>query len=276
MLLLLPVPGRAALVAAGRFLLAGRRAAVAVHGVPVVALLTRVEVIVPAHTTRRFLLAGRRAAVAVHVVPVVALLTRVDDIVPAPRHAHGADVVGVLERHRARVLRRVAAERVLPGGPRRIAAHPWAAASEPRPPSTASTAAAAAMTSNILHFHFRQRSRSARCHIVIPPRVRTCRVDRCFRTGPSGPQPPDEWREELEGGAGRCQARLGPRRCSRRQRRNAGRTSLVKRSSWACWSSPMKRMQRSVTPASAKLRSASATTSGGPRPTVPRSWTPPP
>ncbi len=42
---------------------------------------------------------------------------------------------------------------------------------------------------------------------------------------------------------------IGRGRC--RQARSAGRTSVVKRSSWASWSSPMKRMQRSVTPAAA-------------------------
>ena len=61
-----------------------------------------------------------------------------------------------------------------------------------------------------------------------------------------------------------------------RQPRNVGRTSRVKRSSCARWSSPMNRTQRSVTPASAYPWSAVITASAGPSPMVPRWSTPPP
>src|SRR5262249_42351472 len=73
-------------------------------------------------------------------------------------------------------------------------------------------------------------------------------------------------------------ARVGKRRhgASSRQAPSAGNTSSVKRSSCACWSSPMKRTQRSVAPAAAYRRRDSITTSFGPRPIVPRECTPPP
>ncbi len=64
--------------------------------------------------------------------------------------------------------------------------------------------------------------------------------------------------------------------CGRAQPSSAGSTSLVKRSSWASWSSPTNRMQRSLTPAAAYVPSASMTAPAGPRPIVPRWWTPPP
>src|SRR5262249_30483146 len=58
--------------------------------------------------------------------------------------------------------------------------------------------------------------------------------------------------------------------------RRTGRTSAVKRSSWARGSSPTNRIHRSLTPAARYRSSAAITQSAGPRPIVPRECTPPP